>query len=219
MFRLIGFLFGVVITVVALAVAVDAPTRERAGVLATDLTAVIFNAVERLKTEYDVGGDGTDAESAAVGRATHTVSADSAPMEELPLPVAGATQNAQTPSDGPAVTQETLASAPESVTHSAPPPERQQSSLSDASAALVNPTGSPVAELSWEPVWRAFRSELSAKGFAGHLERLTGQGYRVRRTSPWAYQVELPYFDEAQRDAVLDEIQSKTGLLLMKKGP
>jgi hypothetical protein len=73
--------------------------------------------------------------------------------------------------------------------------------------------------LNWEPVWRAFRSELSAKGFADHLERLTGQEYRVRRTSPWAYQVELPYFDEAQRDAALHEIQSKTGLLLMERRP
>jgi hypothetical protein len=84
MFRLIGFLFGVVITVVALAVAVDAPTRERAAALSTDLTAAIFNAVEWLKTQYDVGGDGADAEPAAFQRTTRTVSVDSAPMEKAP---------------------------------------------------------------------------------------------------------------------------------------
>jgi hypothetical protein len=140
-------------------------------------------------------------------------------MEKAPPSVAKVTQNAQTPSDGPAVAQETLASAPEPVTQSAPPSERQGNSVSDARAAPANAIASPVADLNWEPVWRAFRSELSAKGFADHLERLTGQEYRVRRTSPWAYQVELPYFDEAQRDAALHEIQSKTGLLLMERRP
>ena len=71
----------------------------------------------------------------------------------------------------------------------------------------------------WEPVWRAFRSELSAKGFANHLKNLTGQEYRIRRTFPWAYQVEVAYTDEGQRDAVLREIQSKTGLGLMGTTP
>ncbi len=218
MFRLIGFLFGVVITIVVLAAAVDAPTRERAGALATDLAAAIFNAVERLKTKHDVGGARSGAEPAAVG-STHTVSADSAPIEEAQSSVAGVTQNTQTLSDGPAVTEETVAAAAEPVPNSAPLPEWQGNSVSGASTAPASPTDSPVEGMNWEPVWKAFRSELSAKGFADRLKYLTGQEYRVRRTSPWAYQVELPYIDEEQRDALLHEIQTKTGLVLTEIRP
>ncbi len=216
MFRLIGFLLGVVITIVVLAVAVDAPTRERAGALATDLTAAIFNAVERLETKYDAGGASAGAEPAPVQRTTHAVAADSAPMEKAQSSVASVTQQTKTLSDATAVTEETLASAAKPVTNSAPVPERQGSSVSKASTAPTNPTDSPVEELNWEPVWQAFRSEISAKGFADRLKYLTGQEYRVRRTSPWAYQVELPYIDDEQRDALLHEIQTKTGLVLME---
>lgn len=219
MFRLIGFLLGVVITIVVLAAAVDAPTRERAGALATDLTAAIFNAVERLKTKSDVGGASADAETAPVRRTPSAVSADSAPIDEAQPSVTGVTQQTKTLSDAPAVTEETLASAAKPVTNSAPVPESQKRSVSKASTAPANPTDAPVERMNWEPVWQAFRSEISAKGFADRLKYLTGQEYRVRRTSPWAYQVELPYIDQEQRDALLHEIQTKTGLVLTETRP
>ena len=73
--------------------------------------------------------------------------------------------------------------------------------------------------VSWQPVWKAFRSEISARGFAGRLAHLTDQDYRVRRVAPWSYQVELAYTDERQRDAVLDEIQANTGLGLTGTQP
>lgn len=218
MFRLIGFLLGVVITIVVLAAVIDAPIRERAGVLATDLTTAIFDAVERLKKKYDAGGVSSGAEPLAV-RSTPTGFADSVPIEETQSTVAAVTRNAKRPSDGPAVAQEMVASAAEPTTNPAPLPKWQGSSVPEASTTPANTTDATVERLNWEPIWRAFRSELSAKGFAGHLKHLTGQEYRVRRTSPWAYQVELPYTDEEQRDAVLHEIQIKTGLGLMEAPP
>ncbi len=219
MFRLIGFLVGVVITVVVLAAVVDAPTRKRAVALATDLTTTIFNAVDRLRTKGDVGGDGADVETAAVPTRTHADTHDAASVEETPAFAADEDQSTSTPNNAPAASEATPAPAVGPVAPSAPSQERQKDPLFASSAVSPTSSDSTVAELNWEPVWRAFRSEISAKGFAGHLERLTGQEYRIRRTSPWAYQVELPYSDEAQRNALLHEIQTKTGLKLMEKRP
>lgn len=64
----------------------------------------------------------------------------------------------------------------------------------------------------WHSVWLPFRSEFSARGFAKRLANVTGREYRVRRVSPWAYQVELAYVSEADKLTALQQIETSTGL-------
>lgn len=71
----------------------------------------------------------------------------------------------------------------------------------------------------WQPVWKAFRNELSAQGFARRLEQVSGERYRVRRVSKQTYQVEMAYVEPERRDAALREVQSKTGLELTEGSP
>lgn len=81
------------------------------------------------------------------------------------------------------------------------------------------PPGAPEPQRSWQPVWRPFRSEISANGFAEHLARLTRQDYRVRRVRAWAYRVEFAYDQDAERTETLRQIEEKTGLSVAGHGP
>ena len=68
----------------------------------------------------------------------------------------------------------------------------------------------------WHPVWEAFRSELSAKGFADHLKRLTQHEFRVRRQSAWTYQVEFAYATDTELTEALDDIQTRAGVVFTR---
>ena len=68
--------------------------------------------------------------------------------------------------------------------------------------------------LRWQPVWQPFLSELSAKGFAQRLARLTGLDYRVSEAGRGRYEVAVAYSTEDERDAHLARIESVTGLSL-----
>ncbi len=73
----------------------------------------------------------------------------------------------------------------------------------------------PASEVSgrfWAPVWENFRSEISARGFAGRLETLTGFEYQVVPAPPRRYQVQVAHADEAERLSRLSAIESMTGL-------
>lgn len=78
---------------------------------------------------------------------------------------------------------------------------------------------SPALGSAWHSVWQPFRSELSARGFAERLANVTGREYRVRRVSPWAYQVELAHVGEADKLTALQQIESATGLGVGGGGP
>ena len=211
MFRLIGFLLGVVIMIVMLAAVIDAPTRERAGILATNLSTAILDALERLATKQDVEGARPDDESSRAQGTPDDIS-DSSAIENAHSTVASESEITGSPSDEPADADEVVADSGEAMPNSVPSPYVQNDPAYLTSTSSAGATDSMTEESNWEPVWWAFRSEISANGFADYLKHLTGREYRVRRTSPWSYQVELSYVDEGQRDAVLREIQSKTGL-------
>ena len=110
---------------------------------------------------------------------------------------------------------------PTDVTMSRVPPEvgeprGTQSSNAPSPRAEVGSSAFPSA---WHSVWLPFRSELSARGFAERLANVTGREYRVRRVSPWAYQVELAYVGETDKLTALQQIESATGLGVGGGGP
>ncbi len=79
-------------------------------------------------------------------------------------------------------------------------------------AAVPVATEAAVSGSLWAPVWESFRSELSARGFAGRLQTLTGFEYQVVSVPPRRYQVQVAHTDEAERLTRLARIESMTGL-------
>lgn len=213
MLRLIGFFFGVAMALVLLATVVDAPTRERAGGLVQDAFRVLFDGVAPTEPGH---GAGTPTRDTAIEQGSEQETVEPPAVAEPPLQVIARAFESEPSIDGVSMPTTDAASGgfvPAPVTE---PP----TALPQGEAMASNEVRDPLErQPGWQPLWQAFRSELSAKGFAGHLQRLTGQHYRVRRTSPWAYQVELAYDDTRQRDAVLQEIRRKTGLGLREAQP
>ena len=232
MLRFLGFLLGVVLAVVVLAAILVAPVREHAVTLATELTGAIFDSANEHKIKQGNGVSEVNAVPALaqgkknlsepatikeVEAATPGLVRDGAPPDAALITAAKSTASVQPATQETEVLPTQPASAAEKMTAAAPGVQQEAVSTDPGVIDDVNDTsGEPVA---WQPVWRAFRSELSAQGFADHLQRLTGQEYRVRRASPWSYQVELAYVDEWARDNLLHEIQTKTGLGLVEMQP
>lgn len=71
----------------------------------------------------------------------------------------------------------------------------------------------------WQGFWNRFHSEISARGFAERLGRLTGHEYRVQESGPGVYEVVFPYRDPAERQARLERIEAATGFRLLVPGP
>ncbi len=84
-----------------------------------------------------------------------------------------------------------------------------------APIARDRPTAQPRRHVFWSP----FRSELSARGFADRVERLTGMDLQVTRVGPGRYQVAFRYLDDVERQSKLAEIAAITGLRLQKEIP
>ena len=66
----------------------------------------------------------------------------------------------------------------------------------------------------WHAFWTPFHSEASATGFARHLERATGEPYRVVRTGPGAYRVAFWHEGDDERSRRLLAIEQASGLSL-----
>ena len=179
MFRIIGFLVGVVLTLVFLTAVVDRPTRDRVGLLAVELTGPVLDTIDRIFPETP---GPADLELKDPGQTLIDQTALEPTVPELPVQ----------------------------------PRATAAASAVDEDVTMEEPLPLPVFQdtIVWQPLWTAFHSELSARGFASRLEHLTGREYRVRRASPWSYQVEVAYKDEEQRDALIEEIQQRTGLVL-----
>lgn len=77
----------------------------------------------------------------------------------------------------------------------------------------------PTPQPQWHVFWSPFRSELSARGFADRVERLTGMDLEVTRVEPGRYQVAFLYLDDMERQSKLAEIAAMTGLRLRKELP
>ena len=122
---------------------------------------------------------------------------------------------------------------PPDVTEDAalPPPGAPAENAADAGARLgplapaeptlesllpdwTTPLALAPAQQGWTPIWQPFLSELSARGFAHRLSRLTDFDYRVSRLGAGRYQVELAYDSAEERNALLARIESITGLSL-----
>jgi hypothetical protein len=62
-----------------------------------------------------------------------------------------------------------------------------------------------------EFVWQAFRSEMSARGFARHLQENLDHRLEVQKAAPGQYLVGFRYESAAERDQVLHEIAEIMG--------
>lgn len=80
--------------------------------------------------------------------------------------------------------------------------EREPGNHADAAAALHY------------RVWSAFRSEWAANGFARRLALATEVPVEVVNESPGNYQVVFSYRDDEERQALVERIESITGLEL-----
>lgn len=63
-------------------------------------------------------------------------------------------------------------------------------------------------------VWSPFRSEWAANGFARRLSTATDVPVEVLSESPGIYQVVFSYRDDAERQAMIERIETVTGLEL-----
>jgi len=108
-----------------------------------------------------------------------------------------------------------MAASPELATAALPLPK-----LAAAPAVTTTPSepepdvfaAPALTELSQEQsVWVPFRSEVSARGFAGKLTEQLERPFQVLRAGPGQYLVVFGYQDEAERAEVLAEINALTG--------
>jgi hypothetical protein len=76
-----------------------------------------------------------------------------------------------------------------------------------------------IAEPGWQAVWKTFRSEVSAQGFADHLKRTYEAEYRIRQLAPWRYRVEIAYDEDRPLTTILDAFRDDTGFDLAEATP
>jgi len=70
------------------------------------------------------------------------------------------------------------------------------------------------AKMSRYPVWSPFRSKWAAQGFARRLTLATGVALEVTNQEPANYQVVFSYRDDQERQAMVTQIETVTGLEL-----
>lgn len=68
-------------------------------------------------------------------------------------------------------------------------------------------------------VWRPFRSERAARGFASHLVERYGASAGVRRDGPGLYRVTVSAPDTPSLDAELERLRAETGIGGLEAGP
>ena len=78
---------------------------------------------------------------------------------------------------------------------------------------VTAPSESP--DPAWQVIWKPFRSQSSALGFAERLRSVTGLEIEVQQQSPTGYVVAFPYNDEEQRLRNIERIENRTGLVLV----
>jgi hypothetical protein len=62
-----------------------------------------------------------------------------------------------------------------------------------------------------EFIWQAFRSEMSARGFARHLAQTVDHRLDVQKAAPGRYLVGFRYETAAERESVLQAIAEVVG--------
>ena len=74
--------------------------------------------------------------------------------------------------------------------------------------------GEGAEKVSRYPVWSPFRSKWAAQGFARRLTLATGVPVEVINQEPTSYQVVFSYRDDQERQAMVTQIETVTGLEL-----
>lgn len=210
MFRMFGFLSGVLVATLAIGALMDAPGRS--AMLATFMrigdaaTAAVARRIGQTPDKLEPSRDARSAHSAnSTGEARPV--GNPADLSSPPVPVepaAASTTASAAMRELPArPSVDPLPQAPRPVS-TAPPAAR-------STAAIATP--------GWQAVWKTFRSEISAQGFADHLRHTYRAEYRIRQEAPWRYRVEIAYADHRQLSAVLDAFRDDTGFDLAETTP
>ena len=92
--------------------------------------------------------------------------------------------------------------------------ELNPQSWNQSMAALETDDCDDAAEVSRYQVWSPFRSEWAANGFARRLALATDVPVEVINESPGNYQVVFSYRDDGERQALVERIETVTGLEL-----
>lgn len=129
-------------------------------------------------------------------------------------PVNGAVADPPTPTPDPEAQRLPFAD-PDTTEGGAPDPVDQEAELvarqNLPDTLAVAPT---LPEDRWEAFFAPFRSEASARGFAGFLQRTTGREFVVRQTGPGDYRVWFRLAAGESRPERLAEIEKVTGMAL-----
>lgn len=216
MVRLAGYLSGIAVAALLLGAALEG--REQEGPSSADLKTWVASRFSEL--ERWIGrvprlpvGDGdstasTDPDEAPVtpvtsnpGQVVEPVASETAPRPPPAAPgedtgsPAGRVVDPATPEPLPVV------QGPPAVAGEDPP------------AVPLSPAPVTGPEEHWQALWIPFRTQASARGFAGRVSRLTSVPVKVEPADR-GYQVMFAYQGADQREATLARIASATGLRL-----
>jgi hypothetical protein len=202
--RLFGFLMGLVL------VAIVIFTFSRGGFDELDFV--------RLQTGFpitpQVGGPEPAKEETGSGPGGDAVPVASQPVPPVIAepPVNGAAADPLTL--GPEAPRPPFAD-PDTTEDGPPDPVDQEADLAARQNIPDAPAAAPtLPEDRWEAFFTPFRSEASALGFAGFLQRTTGREFVVRRAGPGDYRVWFRLAAGESRPERLAEIEKVTGMAL-----
>lgn len=227
MLRLLGFLTGCALTAALAAAALEPgllqSLRASAGALMTGAPPPIGPVPEN--SPVAVPGAGMPAPAAIRAPAPRPPAADAHSTPGASPESAAAATDAEPPAATPAPAADapprdgsaTGEPMPEATSWDSAPPRRADAAGSPetaaASAQATDGEDGPVGG-AWHAFWTPFHSEASASGFARHLERATGESYRVVRTGPGAYRVAFWHEGDDERSRRLMAIEQASGLRL-----
>ena len=200
MMRGAGFLLGSLLMVAVFLLALDT------GLSPTLVKAVVSNEADRLE-QSEVPEIPEGHASGEAGEPAATVDAPVEPaVDTAALPVADpAGPDAADPADPDA----------------ADPPDAGTSGLqldpqqwNQSMVAFETADHSESTSVSRYLVWSPFKSEWAAQGFARRLVQATGVPVEVVNAEPGNYQVVFSYRDDGERRAMVERIETVTGLEL-----
>lgn len=110
-----------------------------------------------------------------------------------------------------AIPEETHLAEPGLIPEPTPELNKVQTTHEVEAVPEVQPTPEVQPAPERQVAWTSFRSERSATGFAEKLSSQLSREFQVVKEGPGRYQVVFSYFSEAERAAVLGEIEAITG--------
>ena len=193
MLRTLGFLTGVGLSIAALLLVLE-PADLRRLQAGTNSALAQIMAQQRKLSAFPA----QQAPLASPVDQSEPRPGDSAP-QQVPSPTSNALSQAAVGED-PAVTPDTAV----------PPEEPAAPAVEPPAVAPAEPPGDIRNHLFWNP----FRSESAAMGFADRLSSATDVAVTVTAAGPASYRVGFGYRDEAELHALIERIETVTGLEL-----